>query len=531
MLYKRLCLWFFLILLFLSGCISRSESNIQPTVTATQAEVKPTQTPIESLDETAEVLVYPSTPALDVWDDRSVFTQTLTEDGQQVLGSLPMASVYHLSLVIPEDLSELLTGSLDVRYFNQEEEPLTEIYFRLFPNFYGGQLHVQDVSVDDRPADTQLESKDTALRVDLGKPLNPGESIIISLQFVLKLPETMGGNYGLLGYFEEILVLDTFYPMIPAYDEHGWYAHYPYQNGDLTYMDASFYLVEVAAPEDLILASSGSVVDQRVEDGKQQLTIASGPARDFYLAGSKKFEVMTKEVDGIVVNSYALEGRSVMQELALQFAGQALQNFNHLFGDYPYREFDVVSSPMQALGIEYPGITGIFMNLYDEHGSTYGLANRNMIESVIAHEVGHQWFYNLVGNDQQSEPWVDESLTQYVTYQYFVHEYGKGPALGLVQNWDDRWARVEYEKMPIGLPAGEYGESAYSPIVYGRGPLFYLELEEQFGEEVLLTWIRNFSQAYRWKVADTEDVRESLEAACSCDLSEMFEEWIYPDMD
>ena len=72
----------------------------------------------------------------------------------------------------------------------------------------------------------------------------------------------MGGHYGLYGYFEDVLVLDTFYPMIPAYDEKdGWYSGFPQPNGDHTYNDTSFYIVQVKAPADLIMASSGVVVE------------------------------------------------------------------------------------------------------------------------------------------------------------------------------------------------------------------------------------------------------------------------------
>lgn len=469
------------------------------------------------------------TPISDtIWEDLTIFSQTLSQNGQKYLNTLPESSLYHITLTIPKEMKEALMGELKVRYFNQESHPLEEVYFRLFPNFYNGSLKAFDIEADGLPLKTQIESGETALRVELAQPLAPGESVIITMKYELKLPETMSGNYGLLGFFDGILVLDTFYPMIPAYADNSWYVHYPYQNGDLTYTDASFYLVEVSAPASLVIVSSGSVVQKTVRDGIQNLKIASGPSRDFFLAGSNNFVVMTEEIDGITINSYAPEEHSTVQELALRYTCQALQVFNSLYGEYPYNEFDVISSPMQALGIEYPGVTGIYLGLYDESGRTSGLSNRIIIESVIAHEVGHQWFYNIVGNDQQSEPWVDESLVQYLTYQYFEQQYGNGAGSGIVQSWNDRWARVDYQKMPIGLIASEYGDFAYSPIVYGRGPLFFLEYEKQFGGDILLKGLQSYIQEHLWEEANTEDIKKSLEAACNCDLTDLFEEWIYP---
>ena len=98
--------------------------------------------------------------------------------------------------------------------------------------------------------------------------------------------------------------------------------------------------------------------------------------------------------------------------------------------------------------------------------------------SLIAHEVGHQWFYSTVGNDQLDEPWLDESLTQYVTYLYFLDTYGAQAAEGFRQSFVGRWDRVGMADIPIGMPAGNYDGTEYGAIVYGRGPLFFERLAE-----------------------------------------------------
>jgi aminopeptidase N len=333
----------------------------------------------------------------------------------------------------------------------------------------------------------------------------------------------------LLGYFEDILVLDTFYPMIPASDQQGWYTHYPYTNGDLTYQDASYYLVEVTAPADFVMAASGSAVTSTSDDQVQQIVYAAGPARDFYLAGSKDFTVVSTSVDGILVNSYARAGHLAIQENALTYAAQALETFSNLFGPYPYTEFDVISSPMRALGIEYPGITGIFLSLYEEEEDIYGIPNQVMLESVIVHEVGHQWFYNLVGNDQQNQPWVDESITQYVTFLYFEVSHQDAQAAGLVNDWQSRLSTVDDDQIAIGLPANAYDGVEYSAIVYGRGPLFYQDLASQIGQDTLIAAMRQYVMDYRWQTANTQAIQTELENACGCDLSENFDSWINPE--
>lgn len=516
----------FLLLILVSACAPQA-AQITPTETAapTQPAATATDSPAPPPDE-PDILDFLSSHP---WEDPPAFDQMLaaaTTTAQE--NDLPDASRYHLVLNIPKDLTAPLTGKLAVQYTNLEDTDLPDIIFRLFPNYYGGTLTIKNTMVDDQAAANTLESADTVLRVTLPAPLSPGGKVTVSMDFTLELPATMGGNYGLLGYFDGILVLDTFYPMIPAYDEAGWYSHYPYANGDLTYQDASYYLVEVIAPQSLVIASTGTLVSSEVVADTQQNIYAAGPARDFYLAGSNDFSVISTEVDGIEVNSYALAGSRPNQEYALAITAAALETFSELFGSYPYTEFDVISSPMQALGIEYPGITGIFLGLYETGGTSYGMANTDLMTSVMVHEVGHQWFYNLIGNDQQNEPWVDEAVTQYVTYLYFVTRNQTGIANGLVANWEARLSNVEDPQIAIGLPAEQYSGTGYSGIVYGRGPLFFQYLEEQFGQETVTAALQQYVKDYRWESGDTQALQTELESACSCDLSALFEEWIFP---
>ena len=155
----------------------------------------------------------------------------------------------------------------------------------------------------------------------------------------------------------------------------------------------------------------------------------------------------------------------------------------------------------------------------------YGMPTENLLESTLAHEVGHMWFYNAVGNDQQNEPWVDEALVQYLTYIYYLDRYGSGQ--GYIDSWIGRWNRVGNAPIPIGMPAGEYEGQEYGAIVYGRGPLFFLELEYELGLKTVMSAVENYFDTYLWENASGEDLRAVFGDACGCDLTEQFEEWIY----
>ncbi|MBC8248145.1 MAG: hypothetical protein H8E90_00575, partial [Anaerolineales bacterium] len=150
------------------------------------------------------------------WDDRAIFREGLVDAEQEVLDDLPGASVYHIDLQISDDFL-ILEGHEEVRYTNQEDEPLDEVYFRLFPNTAGGKTTVSAVQADSQDVEPVYEFHDSALRVPLPTALQPGEQVVIQMDFEVEVTQEMAGNYGLFGYFDGVLVLDEFYPVIPVY--------------------------------------------------------------------------------------------------------------------------------------------------------------------------------------------------------------------------------------------------------------------------------------------------------------------------
>jgi hypothetical protein len=461
------------------------------------------------------------------WDDRAVFRDGLIDGEQSVLDDLPGATVYHLDLLIPDDFL-ILKGHEEVSYTNREGQTLNDVYFRLFPNTSGGKATVSGVTVDGQDVKGEYEFERSAFRVPLPMVLEPGGEVVIEMEFELEIPREMGGNYGLFGYFDEVLVLDEFYPVIPVYDDEGWNVEVPPPAGDLTYFDASFYLVQVTASSDLVMVASGILAGQELEEGKQVVTFAAGPARDFYIAASNRYVVVSQHVGETTINSYAFPEYQEHAQLALQYAVEALESYNRRFGAYPYVEFDVASTPMQAIGIEYPGIVGIGLHLYDPDAEVSGLPSQVLLQSGVAHEVAHQWFYNVVGNDQVDEPWVDEALVQYVTGLYYLDTGGEGAMEGFSQSWTDRWQRVEMADVPIGLPSGDYTDSLeYGAIVYGRGPIFMETLAQEMGEETFGAFLRDYYDSHQWGIGTGEDFQQLAEEHCQCDLTSLFDEWVH----
>jgi dienelactone hydrolase len=473
------------------------------------------------------------------WDDREVFRDGLIDAEAGVLDEMSGASIYHLDLTVSPDLRHI-AGQQEVRYTNQENVPLEEVYFHLFPNLLGGDISVDNLAVNGQPIEPEyilnqvLDELDsdrtrevaTMIRVPLDEALAPGEQVVISLDYRVLVPAEGGSNYGVFATIDDVMALAHFYPQIAVYDDAGWQIDVPPPNADVTYADSSYYLVRLTAPDGQVTVTSGNLLDESEKGDLQTSVYAAGPVRDFYIASSDRYTVVSDMLGETRVNSYGFAEFSEQNQRALEVAIAALESMGNRLGTYPFTEFDIAPTPNLALGVEYPGVIVIRSALYDPDATLGNTPAPFYAESTTAHEVGHQWFYSVVGNNQLTEPWLDESLTQYITYLYYVDTYDPQAAAAFRESFVDRWGRVEGEDIPIGMPAGNYQGSEYSAIVYGRGPLFFEALSQEMGEDTFNAFLRDYYQQNKWGIATGAELKALAEEHCGCDLSGLFAEWV-----
>jgi hypothetical protein len=503
--------------LILQACNCRTLTIPLSNLAATPSPLRPSSEPQSNTPFPPPPVTASAAPFNISWDDRSLFRQRITSTYQGVLGKLPGASMYHLAFSL-SDPPTSISGMEEVRYTNQENMTLKEVDFAIFPEILGGDIKVSKITLDGQLVDPIFSTG--LMRVKLPTPFEPGRSGLFHIEFSITVP-TLGEDfyYGIYGYNDGILSLAHAYPTILVYNDQGWNSQTPDLNGDPLFSDTSYYLVSIDAPENLILVASGTEVDRQESTGRQHVLYADGPARDFYLAASPNFNKKSEKVGEITYNSFAPADLTQFSQSLLKTAEAAIDDFSRRYAAYPYTEFNIVPIVTSAGGVEFPGMTALAKGIYSQ--SIY-------LESVVAHEVSHQWFYDLVGNETQQQPWLDESLAQFVTWQYFFDRYGDQAAQSFRDAIQGRWDKLNGQKIPIGGPVTAYTKDEYGAIIYGRGLFFFLALRQKIGQVNFDIFLQDYTKTFAWDIATTDDFKMLAEQHCNCNLTPLFQEWVYP---
>jgi len=457
-------------------------------------------------------------------EDLSSYRPALRPEFAADVQAAPGATHYFIQVTLAADAPTALTGLQRVRYTNAETVPLDALVFRLYPNLpgYAGKMTVDQVVLNGGPVRTSLEAEDSALRVPLDPPLAPGDVADLTLRFQASLPTDTSAGYGLYAYADDVYALAGFYPTIPVYDDEGWNVEVAPPYGDATFTDVAFYQVQLTVPADLIVVTSGSTLEKRQnDDGSRTWVAVGGPMRDFYVAMSADYEVVSQEVDGTQVNSYYRSGQEAGGKRALRYASDALSLFGEKFGPYPYVELDVVATPTNAGGIEYPGAIVVAQGLYDEDGGFF--------EVATAHEVAHQWWYGMVGNDQLDEPWLDESLASYSEYLYYEWTAGADRANFIKERVFEapyRAAQQEHWDRAVAGPVASFSEAEYAGIVYGKGPLFFDAVRARLGDQNFLEALRAYLEANRYGIAYPDELIAAFEETSGQQIDDLYQSWI-----
>ena len=376
--------------------------------------------------------------------------------------------------------------------------------------------------MSDEEAALDYQAEGTAVGVALPEPLPPGQPVYVEMEYDVTVPVDNTRGYGTFNYQEGVLLLSNFHAMVAVYDPGGWNLALAPDYGDPVYAETSFYTVEFTAPQDMTVIASGTTTGKRDnDDGTTTWTLVSGPMRDMMVVASDRFESTSHALGYVRVNSYYLPEHSQSGQAILRYARDGLRAYQQSFGPYPFGEFDVVEAPIYAGGMEYPGLIMVANQHYDVAGE--------YLEFITAHEVAHQWWYSLVGNDQVMVPWLDESLTNFSTFYYYEHTYGADRAALAFQNYvasQYYLAKEEGRDAIVHQPVEAFSPAQYGAIVYGKGAVFFYELRSKLGDGTFLDVLRAYLEDRKYKLATPDDFLRVAEQVSGQELDDFYAQWI-----
>jgi hypothetical protein len=410
---------------------------------------------------------------------------------------------------------------------NHTSTTLRELSFHLYPNhsdFGTGSLWVSDVvMVNDRAVEVTTEQDDVLLRVPLPAPLAPHESATVAMAFRVRTPQQSSDSaYGAFNQEAGVWALASFYPVLARFTPDGW-DHRPIaaSAGDLAVTETALYDVTLDSPTDWQLVTTGSRIAQtELPDGMQRERFVSGPQRDFFVAALQGLEQQSLTVDDTHIISYYQPDNPFTGEQSLDVAARAWQCFRQRYGSNPLQEVEIIQAALTGfIGVEYPGVMLIEQTLYWE--------NDEVLESTVAHEISHQWWYNLVGNDARREPWIDEGLASFSQIVYDECRGNEAHATSTFLHYQKQYRQAEQAGRGGAINQSvEALQGKYYSIAYARSALFFAALRAQLGNETFYQFLRRYAEEYRYRVASGDDLLAMAEATCDCDLQAFADEWM-----
>lgn len=475
---------------------------------------------------------------------------------------------YEINVVL-DDVQHALNGSLAMRYTNNAPEALTEIWIHLWPNAYKdnstafarqkveqGSTRFQFAKDEERGyidnLDFKVNGEAVTLTYDeqnpdiakltLNQPLQPGQTINIKTTFHVKLPYC----FSRLGHVGQQYQITQWYPKPAVYDAKGWHP-IPYLDQGEFYSEFGNYHVFITVPKNYVVGGSGDLMTpsevkwldslSNVAKGRDWNTLnmdfpASSTetktleyvlkdAHDFAWFADKRFNVVKGEVtlpeSERKVTTYAFfPDKHAKNWMAAEgYVGRAVMFYSEHVGEYPWNTAQAVDGTLEvegAGGMEYPTITVIA-----------GDHDPETLDNIITHEVGHNWFYGILGSNEREHAWMDEGINSFYENRYMDTYYTRGNALGVPAGvvaffggdsssvdqtvWQfNQVSQCQNRFQPVDMHAAEYAAINYGLVVYMQTAYYFRYLQDVLGQDEFDRIMHIYYTEYQFKHPYPEDM-------------------------
>jgi len=394
-----------------------------------------------------------------------------------------------------------------VRYTNLTGTSLSDIFFIVEANRISSGFSLETLFLNGTTPGYTLNSNQ--MRVTLPQPLAPGETISLSMRYRLAIPpKHIDHPNGYLGYQVN---LTDWYPFIAPY-VNGWVLHDPPIYGEHLVYDSSDFEVNLQIPEQGVIVAAPAPAEQNGQWTRYRLI----GARTFVMSASDKFEMSESAVGSVKIRSYYFSWNEGAGVGMLDAAVRAVALFDVKFAPYPYESLSVVVTDLTD-GKEYDGLVFLASEFYDSYG---GSARSEMV-SIGVHEIAHNWWFGLVGNDQALEPWLDEAMSVYSERLFYEYSY---------PNYGDWWwnYRVYYYSPSGWVNTSVYdagGFQGYINSAYMNGALFLEDLRVRMGDQDFFAFLKDYAARYGRQRATTQDFVNVLRENTNANVDDLI--WAY----
>ncbi|MCI5080063.1 MAG: M1 family metallopeptidase [Saprospiraceae bacterium] len=469
-----------------------------------------------------------------------------------------------------DDEAHLLKGNIDITYINHAPEALDTIWMHLWGNAYlnqstafakqqvnqgiqafyfakaeqkGGYTGL-DFHINQQAIDWHFHPQHPDIAYLLPKqPLAPGDSMHISTPFTLKIP----APFSRLGHVGRAYQITQWYPKPAVYDAQGWHPM-PYLDIGEFYSEFGHFDVSLTLDADYVVAATGTLQTESEQawleslarkepikkDSSQQKTIrfTAEQVHDFAWFANPDFEVDRSDVplpSGKKVATWAfyLPKQNSNWSKATDYLNRAILFYSEKVGEYPYPHATAVQGPLEAGdGMEYPMITILSVQ-----------SDPKLLDIVITHEIGHNWFYGILASNERDHPWMDEGLNSYYEERYTQLYYPNG--LELLPEEFTKDTEFKGNALIYYLQANRHLDTApddFSPDIsdinyllgaYAKPALAFQYLEAYLGTSRMDSLMQTYYQEWKFKHPQPSDLRQHLEAGSATSLDWLFDGLLY----
>jgi hypothetical protein len=449
-----------------------------PTLAYTFTPIPPTDTPPPTREHTATPLVSPTAPSQ---SERTHYTMYVLFD-------------YH---------GHQMGVDETIRYTNQTGTALNELVLAVEPNLRSG-FSIENIMQDGRMLEYDLGGH--WLTVHLPQTLSPGALVTLTMRFRIDIPAKVKDEP--YGVDVDQVNLTDWYPFVVPYGSDGWILHDPSQVGEHLVYDASDFEVNIKTTEPGIVIAASGVEEPNGEWTRYRID----GARTFAFSASDQFLIVDAVAGGAQIRSYYYPGYADQGAAILNAAVRAIGLFEVRFGAYPYGNLAIVQADLND-GQEYDGLVFLATKFYNEYN---GSARSNLV-AIGVHEIAHQWWFGLVGNDQAMEPWLDEALCVYSEALFYQYIYPN--------SYDWWWNfRVNYFG-PSGWVDTNIYESpsfrAYVNAAYLNGANFLEVLHYRMGDDAFFRFLQDYASRYGRGRATAYDFFAVARQNTTADISDL----------